>query len=386
MDQNKLTELVLSYVKKEITPEDYQILLQWVQESPSHQQLFNQIVQIYRNSRQIDCWDQIDEKQAWQQISNHLSRPAIKRPHHIRQWLSYAATFILLLSTIITFYFVQNRSTYEQSSIVQIIPGTKKAILYLSDGSQKMLSNDSTQILTEKNGTIIEFTKEHQIAYHSNNQTSDTIVYNTIVVPRGGEYSMILVDGTKVWLNAESELKYPIVFNKEKREVFLKGEAYFEVQKETNRPFLVQSKYNRIEVLGTKFNVSAYENNSSISTTLLQGCVKVSNSHTNCILKPGEQAISNKQNLQIQKVDASIFTSWVKGIFEFEDMPLGEITEQLGRWYDIEFIYADNNFRTINFTGAATRYKDLNFILDMIEQISKVKFTIIGKSILIEKQ
>lgn len=184
-----------------------------------------------------------------------------------------------------------------------------------------------------------------------------------------------------MWLNSETELTYPAVFSKQERHLILKGEAFFEVARDTSRPFIVESRHNRVEVLGTRFNVSAYDDLSPVKTTLLQGSVKITNGHDHLLLHPGEQAECSENRLESHPVDAKMIASWVYGTFEFENMPLAEITDQLGRWYDVDFLYENTALKAITFTGAATRYKDLGFMLSMLEQLSGVRFIITGKTI-----
>lgn len=204
-------------------------------------------------------------------------------------------------------------------------------------------------------------------------------------MPRGGEYSLVLSDGTRVWLNAETELTYPTVFGKGERKLMLKGEACFEVVTDTARPFIVESFYNRVEVLGTRFNVSAYTGKSAVKTTLLRGKVKVSNRKGQLVLSPGEQAVCLEEEIEKCEVDARAVAAWVDGTFEFENMSLGEITDQLGRWYDVDFVFADQQLKAITFTGAATRYRELDFVLRMLEELARVRFQLENKTIRVSK-
>ena len=194
-----------------------------------------------------------------------------------------------------------------------------------------------------------------------------------------------IVPGTRVWLNAETELTYPTVFGKGERKLMLKGEACFEVVTDTARPFIVESFYNRVEVLGTRFNVSAYTGKSAVKTTLLRGKVKVSNRKGQLVLSPGEQAVCLEEEIEKCEVDARAVAAWVDGTFEFENMSLGEITDQLGRWYDVDFVFADPQLKAITFTGAATRYRELDFVLRMLEELARVRFQLENKTIRVSK-
>ena len=165
----------------------------------------------------------------------------------------------------------------------------------------------------------------------------------------------------------------------------LKGEACFEVVTDTARPFIVESFYIRVEVLGTRFNVSAYTGKSAVKTTLLRGKVKVSNRKGQLVLSPGEQAVCLEEEIEKCEVDARAVAAWVDGTFEFENMSLGEITDQLGRWYDVDFVFADPQLKAITFTGAATRYRELDFVLRMLEELARVRFQLENKTIRVSK-
>ena len=252
--------------------------------------------------------------------------------------------------------------------------------------------------MTEEDGTRISVGGQEHIVYQAVSQEQEKLAYNTITVPRGGEYSLVLSDGTRVWLNAETELTYPTVFGKGERKLMLhqksfsrfrklmlKGEACFEVVTDTARPFIVESFYNRVEVLGTRFNVSAYTGKSAVKTTLLRGKVKVSNRKGQLVLSPGEQAVCLEEEIEKCEVDARAVAAWVDGTFEFENMSLGEITDQLGRWYDVDFVFADPQLKAITFTGAATRYRELDFVLRMLEELARVRFQLENKTIRVSK-
>ena len=226
------------------------------------------------NFARIDRWK---EEQAWEQISCRLSASPRKRRRLWKEWWKQVAILILLLGSGLLYYSLQQLQESRETALSQIVPGSRKAVLRLSDGREVTLEKETTCVLTEEDGTRISVGGQEHIVYQAVSQEQEKLAYNTITVPRGGEYSLVLSDGTRVWLNAETELTYPTVFGKGERKLMLKGEACFEVVTDTARPFIVESFYNRVEVLGTRFNVSAYTGKSAVKTTLLRGKVKVSN-------------------------------------------------------------------------------------------------------------
>ena len=214
---------------------------------------------------------------------------------------------------------------------------------------------------------------ESIIYQKSEEKGTEEIKYNTLSVPRGGEFHLILSDGTKVWLNSESTLRYPIHFSTI-REVSLTGEGYFEVAKD-KAPFIVTIRDNKkVEVLGTKFNISAYTDN-PIYTTLVEGKVKVSQEKSFFILSPNQQAMFlDNDSFNIMEVDAELYTSWTNGLYKFHSTRLSDIINQLSRWYDVDIQFKDKQLMDRRFTGAISRNNELGYAIYLIEKISNVKF------------
>ena len=204
--------------------------------------------------------------------------------------------------------------------------------------------------------------------------------YNTITVPRGGEYQLILADGTRVWLNAETELKYPVAFTGEVREVMLEGEAYFEVAKNVSRPFVVKAGQLDIKVLGTSFNVKAYPSETQ-QATLVQGKVEVRAENYFRELQPGEQLNYSSEGPEIRKVDVKAYTSWKDQRFVFNDDLLEEVIHKIGRWYDVEFILRNPEVREIRFTGNLPKYRELEQVLNKLELTTHIRFVQDGRVI-----
>lgn len=258
-----------------------------------------------------------------------------------------------------------------------IKPGKAGAVLTLSDGRQVVLSDSLETQLKERTADIrvqgkrLDYSAEH---------VGPLLVYNTITVPRGGEYQLTLADGTQVWLNAETELKYPVAFADEVREVMLTGEAYFEVAKNVSRPFVVKAGQLDIKVLGTSFNVKAYPSETQ-QATLVQGKVEVCAGNYSRKLQPGEQLNYSSEGPEIRNVDVKAYTAWKDRRFVFNDDLLEEVIRKLGRWYDVEFILRDAEVREIRFTGNLPKYRNLDQVLNKLELTTHIRFVQDGRAI-----
>ena len=211
--------------------------------------------------------------------------------------------------------------------------------------------------------------------------------YHTLAVPVGGEYHFTLADGTRVWVNSASEVRFPNYFSGGKREIYVKGEVYLEVARDEKHPFIVYTGENEVRVLGTRFNLTAYPDEQKVITTLVEGSVEFRNDQSSVRLKPGEQSVLNRatNKLEKQKVDVSIYTSWVSGTYEYERSPLSDITRQLSRWYDVQFIYESTEFSNHPFTGVVKRDQSLEEVLSIIEKTTNIRFKISGRTIIIKR-
>lgn len=295
----------------------------------------------------------------------------------------YAAAAVLLLSAGITIFYVSKKEVISKSRAGQVTakkidvdPGVDKATLTLADGSTIVLDNSSTAEVFHKNGIIISKTKSGELIYKIVNASSTKPnAYNTITTPKGGQYQVLLPDGTKVWLNAASSLKYPEVLGKTERVVTLTGEAYFEVAKD-GRPFYVNSKQQSVKVLGTHFNVNTYMDDQVAKTTLLEGSIAINNQKSSKVLAPGQQAlIGNSGLINIDKdADLANVVAWKNGLFVFDNAGLKSILNQLERWYDIKIDF--NNIPNKRYNGMVPRKAKLSEVLNMLELTGNINFEI----------
>ena len=289
-------------------------------------------------------------------------------------WLKYAAAILVFFSAATYFYFLKQRQVPAIANSKNIhhndiAPGQEGAILTLADGSILVLDSLGNQSIAHQNGVSVTL-RNQQLIYEEDADEKKSVVYNTMTTPRGRQFCVVLADGSKAWLNASSAIRFPTSFKEGQRQVELQGEAYFEVVKDTKRPFKVKvNDQATVEVLGTHFNIKAYGDEETMSTTLLEGVVRVINKNERIVLKPGEQAkVNNSQKIKIAKnVNIAEVMAWKNGLFNFNNAHLEEVMRQLSRWYDIEVVYP-NGIPNIYFVGDISR--DLTFE-DLLETLTK---------------
>ena len=287
-----------------------------------------------------------------------------------------------------TFFLINSIPEKQINKIAHISPGKNKALL-MRDKGEAIVLDDFIKL--KENGLEINNTDGH-LVYKDNSTklAKEKISYNSIIIPKGGEYNLTLSDGSKIWLNSNSKLRYPTKFSGKERIVELEGEAYFDVSKNKGFPFVVKMNDIQIKVLGTSFNVNAYSEENEIITTLVEGKVQVNDRIRDQkeILAPNDQYRINKYNGNFTKtqVDTEIYTAWKNGRFVFQNERLEDIMIRLSRWYDVEVFFMNTESKNIKFSGDLTRYEDFNGVLEMIELTDKVKFSIKNRSVLVEKK
>jgi transmembrane sensor len=304
--------------------------------------------------------------------------------------VAVAASIALLLGTGI-FYFTKPKEQIIQVAAKQqeIAPGGNRGILTLSNGKQIILANISAKDTIAKEGeeVTIKMGANGVITYVINpdadTSKEDPNSFNTLSTPTGGQYNIVLADGTKVYLNTVSSIKYPTQFNSDQRVVELEGEAYFEVAKNKNKPFIVKSANQTIEVLGTHFNVHAYNNETVVKTTLLEGSVAVTYKNEKSVLKPGQQSSvsDNFTKIKIREVDTEATIAWKNGRFKFDNADLKTVMKQLERWYGIKVEYR-GDVSDVRFNGGTFMNKNLSEVLKVLE-LSDIKFKVEGKTIIV---
>ena len=310
--------------------------------------------------------------------------------HRIRTWW-YAAAAMVVLGVGISFYAINHYQAVEESQarIAQIKPGSKQAVLTLPDGSTIDVQKKDINVIVD--GVQVKY-KEGVLSYEptvttqheEKNVEEKPVKSNELIIPRGGENTVILADGTTVHLNAGSKLTYPVRFAGKRRVVALEGEAYFEVVQDESHPFVVQTHLGEVMVLGTAFNVNAYTNASVCYTTLVRGKVQFSAPNVGTVtLQPGEQAVVSANGTEKRTVDLDEYIGWVNGVYNFKNRSLGEIMETFERWYDIQVYYETPDLRDITYSGSLKRYGAVNSFLDALELTGDLTYKISGRKVLI---
>lgn len=261
-----------------------------------------------------------------------------------------------------------------------IKPGENKAVLRLASGKNILLDAAKEGLLATESEVSIIKTKKGELRYEINSfsNSSNQIFYHTISTPKGGEYQVILADGTHIWINADSKMRFPAVIRGNTRNVELTGEAYFEVAKNKTMPFEVKAGHQLVQVLGTHFNVNAYADEKVHKTTLLEGSVRVSSGKEQHLIQPGEQArlsAGGQQGFKIEAVDVEEAIAWKNNKIMFSSRPLEEVMRQVSRWYNVEVVYKGNISKKV-FTGSISRYENVSKVLEMLELTNLVHFKI----------
>lgn len=298
------------------------------------------------------------------------------------KWMAVAGSIVFIMTTLYLFFHagkesLQQVSEANKSSINQlpVRPGGNKAYLTLFDGTVINLDSMATGSFTIQGNARVIKKDSGQLEYVFSKANASEPVYNTITTPKGGKYKIILPDGTRVWLNAGSSLKFPVAFAGKSRKVYLQGEGYFEVSKNPLMPFYVNAGNSLVEVLGTHFNVNAYEDEDAVSTTLLEGKVKVDQNGTagntppaSVILKPGEQAelSKNGQITTMRDINIDEVVAWKEGFFDFKNIPVTDLMRQIVRWYDVDVEYRGEVPDT-KLTGKISRDVNLDKLIDMLQ-------------------
>ena len=341
---------------------------------------------IVQRKEEFRC--QYDHERSWRNLQYKLQK---RKRRRISLYCVTVSAALFFLTLGVNHIFSLHNNTQNKEAVVAAVvsfpeTGSRKAILTLENGEKVDLSVKKGMI-SNVSSTVINNNANQLLTYKKIKEVSSIPQINTLTVPKGGEYQLILSDGTRIWMNAESTLRYPTSFVKEKREVFLEGEAFFEVAKDVRHPFIVHTDRHAVEVLGTSFNISAYPDY-KVYTTLAEGRIKVSTSKISVILNPDQQAIiePDDEDIVTRDVPAYLFTSWAKGNYEFRNTSLEEIVAQLSRWYNVDICFRNESLKHKRFAGIIFRDEELNFAIEVIEKVSDVHFIREGGVIYIEDE
>ena len=376
-----IARLIARYLSDEIEEEEQAELTRWRNESPENERLFREICKEENIKQNMQKRQTFHTEDGWEGVQRKIQRHRFR--NRILNICKYAAIFIFPVAiATVAIYKSGNEPQPLSQATEQIVPGGKKAVLILDNGEAIDLKSTSGVELKEKDGTVIQVDSTVLNYQQAPARTSEKLAYNKVNVPRGGEYQLMLSDGSKVQLNSMSSIRFPVQFAQDCRLVELEGEAYFEVSK-TGQPFIVQTKGMKIEVLGTTFNISAYANE-EYQTTLVSGSVKVQTENgSNRILKPSEQACitPGSNQINVRNVDTAFYTSWIHGKINFKDQRLDDIMKTLARWYDMDVVYENEATKELRFGCYVNRYNEITPLVKLLEQTGRVTVTVEGKTI-----
>lgn len=311
----------------------------------------------------------------------HSSKSRSKARNIKRYLIAAVISAITAIAGVYEYYDHRTSENITQQSISQSTykANEGQAVLILADGTNVSLNQDKTEVLSvQENIEVVG--SDGLLSYSKHDfQEESKLIYNILRTPGGVQYHLVLSDGTKVWLNGNSEIRYPVAFVGEDRPIELSGEAYFEVAK-SNKPFKVHARETTVQVLGTHFNVKAYKDDTDIKTTLLEGAVKVKNLAKEQLLKPGQQAISSGSDLIVNNTDVELAVGWRKGLFTFNNEPLEQVMKQISRWYNMEVTFSKSQSKIL-FTGIIPVRDDIKKALSPVEEAANIRCEIKGDKI-----
>ncbi len=379
MSVKKAGELINKYLLGVLTDDERNQLEEWLNASGSNKDFFNKICSSNRISSQYHLYQSIDEKKAHQEFLERTHQTGKKL--YLLPLLKYAATAVVAIIVGVTLWLKNDQSN---ENFAQILPGANKAILVTNSGEQITLGSDSINQLEIETGVWVE-NEEGALSY-SKNSTTDQTHFNTLITPRGGEYKITLADGTKVHLNADSELRYPTSFTQKSRDVYLKGEAFFEIAPDTECPFFVHVNDIQVKQYGTGFNVKSRQSN-LVEVVLVHGEVSILTPEQNkeYMMKPSQLATYNKDisSVNLHMVNVDPYIGWTRGRFIFENKDLKEIMESLSLWYDVDIEFVNSDLENIEFTGNVSRESTVESIFRSIEFATNVHIKLSKGKVLI---
>ena len=386
MKNNKIyrtiPELLAKAIAGTLDEEESARLRVWREENEVNERLYEEVVRAEYIERKCREATRVNIVEGYMGVLRKRKRHA--RVQRVRR-VSAVAAGILIPLLAIMIWFGQKEEIPSVQVAEVIRHGEVKAELIFSDGTTKFLEAKVKDSLLLQQGANIVIRNEG-LSYVGDTSTAE-VQYHTLRVPRGGEYSITLSDGTVVYLNSESELRYPVKFAGEDRRVYLSGEAYFDVTVDKEHPFIVDLKTSAVKVLGTGFDVRAYKDETEILTTLVSGSVVFSAGKESVVLKPGEQAVLDQSGeLETREVDTYLYTAWKEGVFAFKQQRLEEIMKIVSRWYNVNIFWENASQKEVVFTGKMRRYDDFSKIVEMLEMTGNTEFEIKGNNIFIREK
>lgn len=382
-DRGKIVRSLLGYFVKEENAGQREVLEEWLSSGEKNKALFDRLNDKGYVQKGMKEFQGYDSREGWEKVKGKISA---RHRRLLSRW-SYAASVIILLGVGIAVWNVfpgeGNESLVIHAALQEdIAPGCSRAVLVLESGETIFLGQGQDSLTR---GVVGEnFMNDGERLVYSD-AVEEKAKIHTLQVPRGGEYTLCLSDGTMITLNANSKIQYPDRFSGGERWVELEGEAYFEVAKDSKHPFVVRSLGTEVRVLGTSFNMKSYRDEVQ-QTTLVEGAVEVTGERQKVRLVPGEQVVREGNNLRVREVNTASYTAWTKQRLVFDNEPLGVVMKMLQRWYDVEIRIEDASLKEMRFTADLPRYEHIKKILDLLEMTTSVKFELNENVLRVKKE
>lgn len=378
--QEEIYELILAKLIHGLDKGQEECLQEWLSENEQNRNVYREICSLWYSGRWAYKRERIQKSRGWERIVE--IKRGRKRKRVFKAWrVGVAASVVLVVGAFFLLRFMNGGDAEQFTESRQA-----NVTLILASGERVDIGNRVDQTIQEVGSVIRSDSALLVYEKHEIDTLSEKIVYNELVVPKCGEYKLRLSDGSLVILNSGSKLRYPVNFSGDLREVFLCGEACFEVVKNPDKPFVVHTDRTDVQVLGTLFNVSAYSDEENTEVTLVNGRVQVGREEEPTVLLPGQQFLLNNQTLEkaIREVDTNVYIAWTNGLFRFDAMPLEQLMLKLSRWIPITYTFKDEAIKKIRFTGGFRKYDDVDHMLKMLEEIINISFKRKGREIIID--
>jgi transmembrane sensor len=385
-----IASLIVRNMQDNLTNEERHELQTWLQEGSNNFLLFEELMDEDKLGEALDELHAIDHHIAFEKLSQKIFEQQIPVKRHTSGiWWYMVAAVLLLIAGGITYLSINKKekapaivvSAKKKDPAIQ--PDSKKALLILADGSTIVLNEMNNGVIAQQGNISVKKNRNGRLEYKLSGKPPATTLYNTIQTPRGGEYQLVLDDGTSIWLNSASTLRFPIHFNNQERHVALSGEGYFEVSHATDhkKTFIVDAGNMEVQAMGTSFNISAYKEDHTTQTTVVEGTVKVKRDHKDHLLSPGKKLITHHDStVTIEDADIKQETAWKNGEFVFRNTPLQIVMNELTRWYDMDVVYKQP-VPSLHFSGEIPRESDIVNVLQMLEYTGGVQFSISNRTI-----
>lgn len=384
----QVSEIISRYILGNISDAEKEQLEHWLAESPRHKDLFDKLIREEITSGKVRAYERIN----WQEALKNLlerkkSESRMRRRRRVIRWTRYVAVIVLFVGLYV---YLRTNDKLPEINKTQVaargIPaGKPTATLQLASGEEILLTSDRSCNIKQENGVVIK-QDSGIIKYRvDGTKVKQKEQFNTITVPRGGEFSLMLSDGTRVWLNAETRLRYPVEFVGDERKVYLEGEAFFDVTHDKHKRFVVETEEACVKVFGTAFNVYAYKDEDATVATLVRGSIelKARGTDNKVRLEPGEQGTLTNGKLTKQDVDVEMYTAWREGRMVFKSIRLEDLLHHLARWYNVDIVFSREELKDVVFTGEAKKYEDFSEVLDIIETTQSVRFRVEDRTIIV---